>query len=115
MIHNFHSHKKREATLKGSLDRVLFVTTREFPNILVPRLPQNISDGNIECVGKSKQLYSLRDQLLGAIIYLNLIILILICFDYVCYKPSNIMVTSLREQLQEYHYTLNTGGKTLLQ
>ena len=74
------SHKKLEASLKGSLYRVLFVAKREFPNIPLPRLPPNILNVNIEYAGKSKQLYTLRDQLLGALIYLNFITLILICF-----------------------------------
>ena len=50
----------------------------EFPKILVPRLPENSSNLNIERTGKSKQLYSLYDQLLGALIYLHFIVLILI-------------------------------------
>ena len=36
----------------------------DFPKILVPRLPPNASNVNIECDGKSKQLYSLCDKLL---------------------------------------------------
>ena len=59
-----HSHKKRKNSLEGSLDQVLFAVELEFPNILVPRLPQNSSNVNIECAGKSRQLYSLCDQLL---------------------------------------------------
>ena len=61
-----HSHKKRKDSLENSLDRVLFAAELE-----------NTSNF-IECAGKSKQLYSLCDQLLGALIYLNFIILILI-------------------------------------
>ena len=75
-----HSHKKRKDNLEGSLDRVLFPTEIELRKIIVPRLPQNSSNINIECTGKSKQLYSLYEQLLGAVIYLRFIILILICF-----------------------------------
>ena len=75
-----HSHKKRKDSLEGSLDRVLFAAELEFPKILVTRLPQNLSNVNNECAGKSKQLYSSCDQLLGALIYLHFIILILICF-----------------------------------
>ena len=52
-----HSHKKRRDSLEGSLVRVLLATELEFPKILVPRLSQNTSNGNIECAGKSKQLY----------------------------------------------------------
>ena len=61
-----HSHKKRKDNLEGSLDRVLFAPELDFPKILVPRLPQNSSNVNTERAGKSKQLYSLCDQLLGA-------------------------------------------------
>ena len=75
-----HSHEKWKDSLEVSLDRVLFAAQLEFPKILVPRLPQNTSNENIECAGKPKQLYSLCDQLLGALIFLNFIILILICF-----------------------------------
>ena len=71
--------------LEGSLDRLLFAAELEFPKTLVPRLPQHTSNVNIECAGKSewsKQLYSLAicDQLIGALIQLNFIILIFICF-----------------------------------
>ena len=75
-----HSHKKRKDSLEGSLDRVLFATELEFPKILAPRLPQNTQNVNIEYAGKLKQLYSLCDQLLGALIYLDFLILTLICF-----------------------------------
>ena len=67
-------------SLEGSLDRVLFAAELDFPKILVPRLPKNSSIVNIKCAGKSKQLYSLCDQLILALIYLHFIILILICF-----------------------------------
>ena len=49
-----HSHKKWKNSLEGSLDRALFAAEFEFPKILVPRLPQNSSNVNIECAGKSK-------------------------------------------------------------
>ena len=72
-----------------------------FPKILVPRLPQNSTNINIECAGKSKQLYSLCDQLLRALIYLHFIILILICFqlimpdvNYIIYGCSSSRTTS---------------------
>ena len=53
----------------------------EFPKILVPRLPQNASNVNTECARmvKTAVLFSC-DQLLGALIHPNFIILILICF-----------------------------------
>ena len=80
-----YSHKKRKDSLEGSLDRVLLAAELEFPKILVPRLPQHTSDVNIECAGKSewsKQLYIffICEQLFGALIHLNFVILILICF-----------------------------------
>ena len=71
---------KQKGSLEGSLVRVLFAAELEFPKILVPRLPQNTSNVNIESTGKSKQLYYLCDQILGALIYLHFIVLILICF-----------------------------------
>ena len=55
------------------------MTELEFPKIVVPRLPQNTSNVNTECAGKSK-LFFLCDQLLGALIHLNFLILIIICF-----------------------------------
>ena len=78
-----HSHKKWKDSLESNLDRILFAAKLKFPKILVPRIPHNSSNVNIECVGKSKQMhsiYSLCDEFLGAIIYLHFIILILICF-----------------------------------
>ena len=47
------------------------------------RLPQNTTNVNIENTRKSKQLYYLYDQFLGALIYLNFIFLILICFELI--------------------------------
>ena len=70
----------RKDSLKGSLVRVLFATELEFPNILVPRLPQNTSNVNIESTRKSKQLYYLCDQVLEALMYINFIVLIFISF-----------------------------------
>ena len=74
-----HSHNKRKYSLEGNLDRVLFAVELEFRKILVARLSQNSSNVSIEYAGKSRQLYSLSDQHLGALIYLHFIILILIC------------------------------------
>ena len=78
--HFYHSRKKWKDRLEGSLDWLLTAAELEFSKILVPRLPQNLSNVNIECSGKSKQLYSLCSQLLAALAYLNFIFLILICF-----------------------------------
>ena len=64
LFHHYHSHMKRKDSLEGSMDRVLFVAEFEFPKILVPRLPQNLSNENSECTKKSQQLYSLCDKLL---------------------------------------------------
>ena len=88
MLHSFnvaifsccHSHKKQKDSLEGSLDRVLYATEFEFPKTLVPWLPQNSSNVNIKCARKSKQLYSLCEKLLEALIYIHFIILILIFF-----------------------------------
>ena len=49
-----HSHKKRKDSLEASLILVLFETEPDLPKILVPRLPQNSSNINIESDGKSK-------------------------------------------------------------
>ena len=86
-----HSYKKRKDSLEGSLDRVLFAAELEFPKILVFKLPQNSSNVNIECSGRSKHLYSIFlgsytgftthiFVILRVLIYLHSIILILICF-----------------------------------
>ena len=61
-----YSHKKWKDSLEGSLVRVLFVAELEFPKILVPRVPKNTSNVNIESTRKSKQLYYLCEQRPGA-------------------------------------------------
>ena len=43
-----HSHKKRKDSLDGSMNRALFTAELGFPKILVPRLPQNSSNVNID-------------------------------------------------------------------
>ena len=73
-----HGHRKRKDSLEGSLDRVLSETVLEFPKILIPRLPLHTSNVNTECAGKSKQLYSLCDQILGELMHLHFNTLILI-------------------------------------
>ena len=73
------SHKKREDSLEGGLDRVLLLS---FPKTLVPSLPQNSSNINIECTRKSKQMCSLCDKLLRAMINVYFIILICLLFYY---------------------------------
>ena len=49
-----HSHKKRKDGQEGGLVQVLFAAEPGFLKILVPRLPQNTSNVNIEGTGKSK-------------------------------------------------------------
>ena len=51
-----HRHKNGKDGLEGSLVRVLFATELEFSKFLVPRLPQNTSNVNIESIGESKHL-----------------------------------------------------------
>ena len=75
-----HNHKKRKDNLEGSLIRVLFAAELEFLKTLVPRIPQHTPNVNIESTRKSKQLFYVCEQLLGALIYLHLIVLILIWF-----------------------------------
>ena len=79
-VMQYHSREKWKSILVGSMDRVLFAAEPDFPKILVLRPPQNTSNVNIEWAGKSKNVYSLCDQLLASLIYLNFIILILTCF-----------------------------------
>ena len=100
-IYVLYSHKKRKDSLEGCLDRVLLATELEFPEILVPRLPQNASNVNTECAGKSKQLYSICDRLLGALIYLsfdinsdiNLFLVDYASVNYVIYGCSSARTT----------------------
>ena len=54
-------------SLEGSLVRGLFAAELEFLKMLVPRLSQHTSNVSTECTGRSKHLYSLCDQLLGAL------------------------------------------------
>lgn len=48
----FYSHKKRNVSLEGSLERVLLATEFEFSKTSVPKLPRNISNATSECAGK---------------------------------------------------------------
>ena len=79
-----HSHKKRKDSLECSLDRVLLAAELELTKILIPRLPQHTSNVNIENTGKSEwsktTVFFMCDQLFGALILLNFIILVLIFF-----------------------------------
>ena len=99
-----HSHKKWKDSVEGSLVLVIFMAE------LVPMLPQNISIVNIERTCKSKQMYYLCDQLLGALMYLHFINLFLI--DYVwCRLCNKCLLLFENNTRQEY----DTGEKTLLQ
>ena len=112
------SHRKTKDSLEGSLERVLFAAELEFPKIIVPRLTQNTSNINIECVGKSKQLYSLCDQLLVPLISIHLIVLILICLQVIMSGVYNYAICYCSSSRPSPGITLhrsNTGGKTLLQ
>ena len=80
IYHNSNNNIEMKNSLESSLDPVLFAAELDFPKILVPRLTKNRSNVNTECARKSKQLYSLYGHLLEALIYLNFIILVLICF-----------------------------------
>ena len=101
----YHSHKKRKDSLEGNVDRALSAAELEFPKTLVPRLPQHTY---IRCkhwmckkvsMVKTTVLFTC-DQLLGALIHFNFIILILICFwlmmsgvNYVIYGCSSARTT----------------------
>ena len=50
---NILSHQNQKDNLEGSLVLVLFVAELDFPKTLVPRLPQDTSNVNIESSGKS--------------------------------------------------------------
>ena len=106
LFESYHSHKKRTDSLEGSLDQVLFAADLEFSKILVPKLPQRISNVNIECARKLKDLCSFCDHFLEELIGLNFIILILmfLIYDTLC-KLIIYMVAPLREQLRKCHYT----------
>ena len=111
-----HSHEKRKDSLEGSLDRVLFAAELEFPKIIVPRLPQNTSNVNIEYAGKSYNCILYVDSFLEHIklssFYCSDINLFLI--DHTCYKIygcSSLRTTPRFITIQELH----TGGKTMLQ
>ena len=49
---NILSHHNQGDNLEGSLVLVLFVAELDFPKILVPRVPQDTSNVNIESSGK---------------------------------------------------------------
>ena len=102
-----HSHEKRKDSLEGSLDRVLFAAELEFPKILVPRLPQNTSNVNIEYAGKSYNCILYVDSFLEHIklssFYCSDINLFLI--DHTCYKLCNIWLLLFENNSKIYHYT----------
>ena len=100
---SYHSHKKRKDSLDRSLDWVLFATEPEFIKILVPRLPKNTSDINVECAGKSKQLYSLCYQ------HWSTVVSSLCCSD-ICFQLIMLGVnyaiyySPFWRQVQQYHH-----------
>ena len=70
----------RNASQEGSLDRALLAAKLEFPKILVLRLSQHASDLKVECAGLCRKSEWSKQLYFGALIHLNFIILILICF-----------------------------------
>ena len=111
------SHKKRKDSLEGSLDRVLFAVKLEFPKILVPRLPQNKSNVNIESAGKSKQPYSFCENPLEAPMPLFYCSDIDLCFQFVMLSGNCAMYdcSSMRATPVVSQYRGNTEEATLLQ
>ena len=97
-----HSYKKQKDNLEDSWDQVLFAAELEFPRILVPRVPQKSSNANIECVGKSKQLYCLCDQLLGALIYIHFNLFLI---GNACCKLCNMWLLLFENNSRSYYYT----------
>ena len=54
----YRSHKKREESLEGGLDRVLFAAELEFLKIMVPKLTQDTTNVNNDCAGKLRPIRS---------------------------------------------------------
>ena len=109
----WHKHKKRKDSLEGSLERVLFAAKLEFSKILAHRLLQNTRNANTICCEKSKQLYSLCDQLLVALIYIHCYDINLFLIDYAwCLWLCNIMLlfsesNSRSNTTKEWHWRKN--------
>ena len=91
------------------MDQLLFAAEIEFPNILVPKLPQNISNVNIGCAGilNNCVLYVTG----GTLIYLHFIVLISIGFslimtdiNYAIYVCSSLRATP---GVTFYRYTIH--------
>ena len=57
-IHENIVFKWKDSVEGGNLDQVVFAAELEFLKILIPRLPQNTSNINIECAGILIQLCS---------------------------------------------------------
>ena len=70
-----HSHRKWKGSLEGSLGRVLLSAALGFPKVLVPRLSQHRKVRMVKTT-----VFFMCDQLFGALMHLNFIILILIFF-----------------------------------
>ena len=54
----YRSHKKREESLEGGLDRILFAAELEFLKIMVPKLTQDTTNVNNDCAGKLRPIRS---------------------------------------------------------
>ena len=57
-IHGNIVFKRKDSVEGGNQDQVVFAAELEFLKILIPRLPQNTSNINIECAGILIQLCS---------------------------------------------------------
>ena len=104
---SFSVNRKRKHSLECNQVEASLAAELEFPKILLPRLPHNTANVNNESTGKSKQLYYLCDQLLGALIYLDVFVLMLICFKLIMPYVSYAVIGCCSSR--------TTLGKTLLQ
>ena len=59
----YRSHKKREESLEGGLDRILFAAELEFLKIMVPKLTQDTTNVNNDCAGKLRPIRSVISRL----------------------------------------------------
>ena len=94
-------------------------------NILVSRLPQNTSNINNECTGKPKQLCSLCNQSLGALMSLFYCSDINLCFllimpggngaIYGCFSSRTTPEVTIfrRSVMLEEHFTVRTRGRVI--
>ena len=73
--------------------------------MVASRLPQDVSNVTNECVGKSKQLYSLCDQPLRMLIYLYFIVLVLI--------GSSLIMPGVSSAVYGCYFLRTTAGVSL--